>query len=250
MKAVVLAGGYAKRMWPLTENCPKQLLQINGKPILDYVLEELELVDDIDKIFVSTNSKFASMFNDFISSRSSKKPIELVEEPTHSEEEKFGSIGAVKFLMDTKGLDEDVIILGGDNLFEFKFVNLVKHLEEKKANIIVLDEIGSIEEAKKYGVAEIDASHKVISFHEKPEQPKSRLVATACYILTKKGLEEIRKYIGQGGDADKMGHFIEWLCKNDDVYAFTFEGRWFDIGSIESYEQAKHYFENKKIENT
>jgi len=253
MKAIVLAGGFAKRMWPLTKNIPKQLLKINRKPILEYVVEELELIPDIDKIFISTNSKFAPQFKEWLSKHKKKKDcaeIEIVVEPSKKEEEKFGSIGAVSFIMDKKGLDENTIILGGDNLFEFKLVDLIKHLEEKKSNIIVLDQIKSFEEAKKYGVAEIGKNHKVISFKEKPENPKSKLIATACYILTKRGLEEIKKYLKQGGDADKMGHFIEWLCRNDDVYAFTFKGNWFDIGSIECYELAKKYFKGKLIEKT
>jgi glucose-1-phosphate thymidylyltransferase len=255
MKAIVLAGGYAKRMWPLTLDTPKQLLKINRKPILEYVVEELEHIPDIGKIYISTNSKFAKNFEQWLAKHKKKqkagsKEIEIVVEPAKSEEEKFGSIGAVKYIIDSKNLDDDTIILGGDNLFEFRLVDLLEHLEKKKANIIVLDEISSLEDAKKYGVAELGENHKIISFKEKPENPKSRLIATACYILTKKGLEEVRKYLEQGGDADKMGHFMEWLCRNDEVYAFRFKGRWFDIGSIESYEHAKKYFKGKIVEKT
>ena len=171
MKAIVLAGGFAKRMWPLTKKTPKQLLKINRKPILEYVVEELELLPDVDKIFISTNSKFASQFRQWLSEHKKKNKksknidraeIEIVVEPSKKEEEKFGSIGAVSYMMDKKGLDENTIILGGDNLFEFKLVDLIKHLEEKKSNIIVLDQIKSLEEAKKYGVAEIGKNHKVV----------------------------------------------------------------------------------------
>jgi len=245
MKAIVLAGGYAKRMWPLTLETPKQLLPIAGKPMIEYVLEELELIEDIDKIYVSTNQKFASKFHEWFNNRENKKDIELFIEPTTSEEQKLGSIGALDFLIKEFGIDEETLVIGGDNLFEFKMVDLIRHLEKKNANIIVLDEVENLEEAKQFGVAEVDENHKILSFKEKPEHPKSTLVATACYILTKRGVEEVSKYIEQGGDPDKMGHFIEWLCKNDIVYAFTFDGKWFDIGNIEMYKEADEYFKKK-----
>jgi glucose-1-phosphate thymidylyltransferase len=246
MKAIVLAGGFAKRMWPLTENMPKQLLPIAGKPMIEYVLEELELIDNIDKIFISTNKKFEQNFREFLEKRKSRLNIELFIEQSRSDEEKLGAIGALNLLIKEKNIDEETLIIGGDNLFEFKMVDLIDHLEDKNANIVVFDEVDTLEEAKKFGVAEIDRNHKIVSFEEKPEHPKSRLVATACYILKKKGIEEVGKYIEQGGEPDKLGHFIEWLCRNDDVYAFTFDGKWFDIGSMEMYNEADAYFRNKK----
>ncbi|MBW2994775.1 nucleotidyltransferase family protein [Candidatus Woesearchaeota archaeon] len=245
MKAIVLAGGYAKRMWPLTLETPKQLLPVAGKPMIEYVIEELELIEDIDKIFVSTNEKFGQKFIEFFSKRQNKKDVEIFIEPGQTEEEKLGSIGALNLLISQKGIDEETLVIGGDNLFEFAMVDLIKHLEHKGTNIIVLDKVDTIDEAKLFGVAEVDQHHKVISFEEKPENPKSTLVATACYILTKRGIEEVSKYLQQGGDPDKMGHFIEWLCKNDNVYAFIFEGKWFDVGSTELYHEADDYFKKK-----
>jgi glucose-1-phosphate thymidylyltransferase len=245
MKAIVLAGGYAKRMWPLTFETPKQLLPVAGKPMIEFVLEELELIDHIKKIFISTNQKFAPKFSEFLSNRENKRDIEVFVEPSSKEEDKLGAIGALNLIIKEKSIDEETLVIGGDNLFEFRMVDLIDHLEKKNANIVVLDNVDTLEEAKLFGVAEIDEHHKIISFEEKPEHPKSRLVATACYILTKRGIEEVHKYIEQGGDRDKMGHFIEWLCKNDVVYAFTFEGKWFDIGCIEMYKEADEYFRKK-----
>jgi glucose-1-phosphate thymidylyltransferase len=245
MKAIVLAGGYATRMWPLTKDTPKQLLPIAGKPMIEYVIEELELIDDIDKIYISTNKKFGKQFIDFFETRENKKKVEIFIEPSEKEEDKFGSVGALNLLISVKDIDEETLIIGGDNLFEFKMVDLIKHLEHKGANIVVLDDVDTLEEAKMFGVAEVGENHEIILFQEKPEHPKSKLVATACYILTKRGVEEVKKYLEQGGEPDKLGHFIEWLSKNDKVYAFTFDGKWFDIGSIELYHEADEYFKKK-----
>ena len=203
------------------------------------------MVQDVDKIYVSTNQKFSQKFQEFFNNRENKKQVEIFIEPSFCEEDKLGSIGALNLLIKTEEIDEETLVIGGDNLFEFKMVDLIKHLEHKGANIIVLDKVDTIEEAKMFGVAEVDEHHKVISFEEKPEHPKSTLVATACYILTKRGIEEVSKYIGQGGEPDKLGHFIQWLCKNDKVYAFTFHGKWFDIGSTELYHEADEYFKKK-----
>jgi glucose-1-phosphate thymidylyltransferase len=249
MKAIVLAGGYAKRMWPLTLNTPKHLLPIAGKPMLEYVVEELELIADIDKIFISTNEKFSNQFSAWLKNRHNKKIIEVFVEPSTGEENKLGSIGALNMLIKKKGIDDETMVVGGDNLFEFKMVDLIEHLEKMNSNIVVMDQVATLKEAKEFGVAVLDKHRKIVSFQEKPEHPKSKLVATACYILTKTGIEEIGRYIKQGGEPDKMGHFIEWLCKNDDVYAFTFKGRWFDIGSIEGYKEADAYYTKKMKKN-
>lgn len=238
----MLAGGYAKRMWPLTKDKPKHLLTVAGKPMLEYVLREVETIPHIDKVYVSTNERFADQFKKFLDNRDSKLDIELIVEPTKSEDEKLGSLGALVRLIKEKSIGEETLIIGGDNLFEFKMVDLMRHLEELNENLIVLEDIGDIEKAKLYGIVEVASDHKILSFEEKPQEPKSTLAATACYILNKEGINCLLQYLEQGNDPDKMGHFIEYMIKNHEVYAFRFRGRWFDIGSIESYHEADDYF--------
>lgn len=241
MKAIILAGGFAKRMWPLTKDKPKHLLPVAGRPMLDYVLEKLEPIEELDKIFISTNAKFQDQFTEYMGRLKSKKDLELFIEDTHSEGEKLGSVGALGFLLRKNKIDEELLVIGGDNIFEFKMEDLITNFQEKQANVLALYDVGTLEQAKLYGVVETNKKNKIIGFQEKPMVPKSTLVSTACYIFTKKGVSNILKYIDEGNDPDKIGHFIEWLYQHDDVYGFVFSGRWFDIGSFDSYDEANEY---------
>jgi len=247
MKAIVLAGGFAKRMWPLTKDKPKHLLPVAGRPMLDYVLTKLEEVKELDQIFISTNAKFEHQFNLYISTFTSKKNIILFIEDTHSEGEKLGSVGALGFLIRENKIDDDLLVIGGDNIFNFGMMEFMDFFHAKEANIVALYDLKSNTEAKLYGVVAIDGNGKIIDFQEKPELPKSTIVSTACYAFTRVGVKNIIRYLKEGNDPDKIGHFIEWLYKNDEVFGFVFEGFWFDIGSFESYDSANEFL--SKFEN-
>jgi len=241
MKAIVLAGGFAKRMWPLTKNKPKHLLPVAGRPMLDYVLIKLGEVEELDQIFISTNAKFEQHFNQYISTFTSKKNITLFIEDTFSEGEKLGSVGALGFLIRENKIDDELVVVGGDNIFNFQMLEFMEFFHTKEANIVALYDLKSTIEAKLYGVVAIDKNNKIIDFQEKPELPKSTLISTACYAFTRVGVKNIIRYLKDGNDPDKIGHFIEWLYKNDDVFGFVFEGFWFDIGSFESYDNANEF---------
>jgi glucose-1-phosphate thymidylyltransferase len=245
MKAIVLAGGFAKRMWPLTKNKPKQLLPVAGRPMLDHILSKLEDVPQLDQIFISTNAKFENQFKDYLDSLKTEKSISLFIEDTHSEGEKLGSVGALGFLIKEKNIDDDLLVVGGDNLFDFEMPELINDFLAREANIVALYDLGSLENAGLYGVVETSEERKIIGFEEKPENPNSALVSTACYVFTRQGVKNILRYLDEGNDPDKIGHFIEWLYKNDDVFGFVFKGKWFDIGSFESYDEANEYFTKK-----
>ena len=247
MKAIVLAGGFAKRMWPLTKDKPKHLLPVAGRPMLDYILNKLESISELDQIFISTNAKFQDQFRDYLDTVQTKKELSLFIEDTKSEGEKLGSVGALGFLLRENNLEDELLVIGGDNLFEFEMPEFVSEFMSKGANIVALYDLGSLENAKLYGVVEINENKKIIGFFEKPNEPKSTLISTACYMFTKLGVKNILRYLNEGNDPDKMGHFIEWLHQNDDVYGYIFKGRWFDIGSFESYDEANEFF--SKIES-
>jgi glucose-1-phosphate thymidylyltransferase len=242
MKAIVLAGGFAKRMWPLTKNKPKQLLPLAGRPMLDYVLEKLEPVSELNQVFISTNAKFEDSFKTYLTTISTNKSIELFIEDTHSEQEKLGSVGALGFLIRENKIDDELIVIGGDNLFEFQMNEFLSFFKLKVANVVALYDLDSIEDAKLYGVVEVDSNNKIIGFSEKPSQPRSTLVSTACYLFTRTGVKNILRYLDEGNDPDKIGHFIEWLYQNDDTFGFLYKGYWFDIGSFESYDSANEFF--------
>ena len=246
MKAVVLAGGYARRMWPLTKNRPKHLLPVAGRPMLDYVMASLESVPMLEEIFISTNMRFQNQFKEYLNTLNTEKKIDLFVEDTRSEEEKLGSVGALGYLIRENNLNEELLVIGGDNIFSFRMMDFIEYFYAKKANTIALYDIGSKEKARLYGVVRINEECRIIDFQEKPADPQSTLVSTACYVFTRKGVQNVIRYLEEGNDPDKMGHFIEWLYRHDDVNGFVFKGAWFDIGSLDSYEAAKKYFSNLK----
>jgi len=242
MKAVILAGGYAKRMWPLTKNRPKPLLPVAGRPMLDYVMASMEPVEALDEIFISTNMRFKDQFEAYLKDVRTAKRVSLFVEDTRSEEEKLGSVGALGYLIRENGIDEELLVIGGDNIFGFKMEDFIEYFHRKGANTIALYDVGDRGKACLYGIAYVDEECRIIDFYEKPSDPQSTLVSTACYAFTRKGVRNVLRYLEEENDPDKMGHFIEWLHKHDDVYGFVFTGVWFDIGSIESYEAANKYF--------
>jgi len=248
MKAIILAGGYAKRLWPLTKNKPKQLLSVGGRPMIEYIIEKLEAQKEIDKIIISTNEKFEENFKEWLSEYKSTKDISLVIEPTLSEKNKLGSVGALGYLIREKNIDEELMIIGGDNLFEFALRDLINYYREKKGNVVALYDLKSIQRAKNYGVAKVDENMKIIDFIEKPKTPPSTLVSTACYMLSPEGVRSILTYLEKGENPDAIGFFIKWLIKRERVFGFVFSGKWFDIGSLESLKEADFIYSKKKEE--
>ena len=243
MIGIILAGGFAKRMGELTQDKAKALLEINGKPIVQHVIEKMEKVDSIEKIYISTNQKFEEEFNKFLSNLESTKPVTLVIEPTATEEEKLGSIGGLNYVIKENNIEDDIIVIAGDNIFEFGLEEVIDYYNEKKAPIVgLLDIIEKERASKRLGVVEIDSENKVIGFEEKPEFPKTSLISTAIYIFPKESLKLITEYIESSNNPDAMGFFLTWLYKKEDIYGFVFKGRWVDIGTIKTFEEAKKSF--------
>ena len=249
MKAIILAGGYAKRLWPLTKNKPKQLLSVGGRPMIEYIMEKLETQKDIDKIIISTNEKFEENFKEWLSGYKSLKDIELIFEPTLSEKNKLGSVGALGYLIKEKNINEELMIIGGDNLFGFDLKDLINYYRKKNGNVVALYDIKSIQQAKNYGVAKVDENMRIVDFIEKPKTPPSDLVSTACYILSQEGVRGILTYLEKGENPDAIGFFVKWLIKRERVFGFVFSGKWFDIGSLESLKEADLIYSKNKEED-
>lgn len=239
MKAIILAGGYAKRLWPLTKETPKPLLDIGGKEMITRIIEKIEKIEEIEEIAISTNEKFEGKFKKYVKSRKAKKPIKIVVEPTSNEGKKLGSIGGLNFLMDHLKIDDDVFIIGGDNIFEFDLRNFFDYHIDQNASVIALKKIKDKELIKTFGVCALDKNKVMVEFYEKPEKPKSDLASTACYIFTYNDFMLIKRYIDEGNSPDAMGSFISWLIKKADVYGYVFEEDWYDIGSFEQLDEAR-----------
>ena len=243
MDAIILAGGFAKRMWPLTKNKPKQLLNLAGKPMLGYVIKSLNNLD-FDRIIVSVNSFFAPQFQEYLDSNVRAKNVELFVEDSDSEDQKLGALGALNLLFKNKNLRGPVFIAGGDNLSDFDLTKMVAVYNKFKADVIGLYDVENIELAKLYGIANLE-DNRIVDFVEKPLSPPSTLAATAYWLLSESGIANFFSYINEGGDRDAMGNFLAWNVKRNSVYSVSFKGNWYDIGSLDSYSEAQKWLERR-----
>jgi glucose-1-phosphate thymidylyltransferase len=235
MHAVVLAGGYATRLWPITRHRPKMLLPIGETTVIDRILTELEEDSRIDHVYVSTNESFADDFEAHIADKDYEKATLSIEDTT-AESEKFGVIGALAQLVDRESVDEDLLVIAGDNLMGFGIDDFLDYFESREAPTLAAYDIGSREKAKSYGLLALDGE-QIVDFQEKPDDPKSTLVSIACYAFTADALR-FDEYLAGDNNPDEPGWYIEWLQSREEVYAYSFDEPWFDIGTPESYLEA------------
>jgi len=240
MKAVVLAGGYATRMWPITKHRPKMFLPVGEGTVIDVIFEDLEADDRIDEVFVSTNERFAETFEEFLADAPYEKPTLSIEE-TVAEDEKFGVVGALAQLIDREGVDEDLVVIAGDNLLSFDVGEFVDFFESKGTPCLAAYDVESRERAKSYGLVQLEGD-RVIDFQEKPDDPQSTLVSIACYAFPAETLPDFETYLADGNNPDEPGWFMQWLQERGSIHAFTFDGAWFDIGTPESYLDAVSWY--------
>lgn len=244
MKALILAAGYATRLYPLTKKYPKPLLKIEGRAIIDYIIDKLRSISSIDEIIVVTNSKFISYFRKWAKRVRIEKRLTLVDDLTRTLEDRLGAIGDMNFAINKKRIKDDLLVIGGDNLFDSDLKSFLSFAYAKKIRpVIGAYDIGSINEAKKYGVIKMDKNNRIIDFQEKPDKPKSTLVATCIYYFPKKKIRLIKEYLSsRGNKRDATGFYINWLTKKLAVYGFVFDGKWYDIGGYKFYNRAKKNF--------
>lgn len=243
MKVLVLAAGYGTRLKKITKDKPKPLLEVNGKPLLNYILDTLRNLEGLSEIIVVSNDKFYSDFCEWQKSLALSVPISIVNDGTTSPDNRLGSIGDIQFGIDEKKVKEDLLVVGGDNLFDFNLGEFIAFARRQPDSVSIgAYDIEEIKQASKFGVLSLDAEGVITSFEEKPEHPKSSLVAMCFYYLPQNTLGLISKYLKETNKADRAGDYIKWLCQHGNVYGFTFTGKWFDIGSVESYKEANKKF--------
>ena len=236
MKAVVLAGGYATRLWPITKDRPKMFLPVGDRTVIDGIFEDLEADDRVDEVFVSTNERFAGEFGSYIADSDFSKPTLSVEE-TVDEDEKFGVVGALAQLVDREDVEDDLFVVAGDNLIGFDIAEFLDFFKSKGNTALAAYDVGSKERAKSYGLVTLEGD-QVVGFQEKPADPKSTLVSIACYAFPADTLDLLETYLSDGENPDEPGWFIQWLQDRGTVSAFTFDDAWYDIGTAESYLEA------------
>lgn len=243
MKALILAGGYGTRLWPLTKDKPKPLLPVAGKPVIEYLIEKIVNVD-VKEIIISTNSRFQANFEKYLS-QLWLTDIKLAVEPSRSENEKLGAIRALANL--APSIDDDCLIAAGDNIFTSSLKGLVWKFNNSHLPIVGLYNLESFELVRRYGVAVLDSGGKIVDFSEKPKEPKTTLIGTCLYLFPRETLQRLNEYVNLGLDCDSPGKFIEWLSKKETVLGFVLTGIWYDIGNMDTYQEANRYFSTLTI---
>ena len=239
-----MAAGYATRLYPLTKEFPKPLLAVGERPIIDYIIDKIDNIEEINEIIVVTNSKFISQFRNWADELKSQKPISLVDDLSKSHDDRRGAIGDMNFVLEKNRIDDDFLVVGGDNLFDGDLGDFISFAKAHRPNpVIGAYDIKDKLHAKKYGVIRMDKKNQVIDFKEKPEKPNSTLVAMCLYYFPKERLSLIKKYLDIKHDKhDATGFYIDWLRKEVPVYGFAFGGCWYDIGHHQFYNEAKQKF--------
>jgi glucose-1-phosphate thymidylyltransferase len=239
VKALILAAGYATRLRPLTDSIPKMLLPLAGRPMLDYLLDRIREVGEIDETHVVTNAQFAPAFRDWAQTlqqtvaRSELAPVVVHDDGTTSNEDRLGAIGDMAFTIERGGLEgEDLLVVAGDNLIGYSLPGFVDFWRAKGGSAIALHEVAGRELLTQYGVVEVDDEDRVVGFEEKPAEPRSNLAATAAYLYRAEDLELLSRYLEEGNPPDAPGNFAAWLHTRTPLYGYRFSGEWKDIGDL------------------
>ncbi len=242
MKAILLAAGYATRLYPLTKDKPKPLLQVAGMPIVDHIIKNIEEIDEVDEIFIVTNDKFYGHFQGWLVEFQSTKKIKIVNDGTTSNEDRLGSLGDVNFVVEKENIKDSIMVVAGDNLFEFSLKEFVESHKKHNKSAVALYDVKDKGLAKHYGVVGINHEGKMIEFEEKPASPRSTLASTGVYIYPPHVLPMLQDFVKRYENSDKAGNFLEWLHREEHVYCFVTDKKWFDIGSLDQLEKAKREF--------
>lgn len=222
MVALILAAGYATRLRPLTDEVPKQLLPVGGRPMVDWILDKI--VDaGITDVHLVTNARFAPQFERWAEGKS----VTVHDDGTTSNDDRLGAIGDIDFV----GLyDDDLLVIAGDNLFDYSLRDLFAFWRAKGGSAVAVYDVGRLELARSYGVVDVDADDRIVDFVEKPEHPQSTLAATATYLYMREHARLVPTYLEEGNPPDQPGNYVAWLHKRAPVYAYRFDGGWYDIG--------------------
>ena len=240
MKVLILAGGYGTRLAAVVKDTPKPLIPVNDRPLIDYSVDKVKGIAGLTEIVVVTNNKF---HGHFLKWAELCPTIRIVNDGTNTNEERLGSVGDMHFVWQKEKTPDDWLIIGGDNLFDQDlnaFMDFAR--AHQPAVSIGLYDIHDIKAATKFGVCAIDSQAHVTSFQEKPEQPASSLITMCVYYFPRQTLGDIEQYRKESKTLDAAGSYIKWLAEKNNVYGFNFKGKWYDIGSVESLNEARAHF--------
>ncbi len=245
MKVLILAAGYAVRLHPLTLTQPKPLLPVAGRPMIDHVLDNLAPMGGIDCVYVVTNAKFARHFQTWADDyRARKSPLQfkIINDGSTDDSNKLGAIGDLNLVLQQEKVDDDLIVVAGDNLFSEPLGEFGAYCRRGTQPVLGIYDVGSLEQARKYGVVKLDDQGIITSFVEKPPEPQTTLIGIALYYYPRHVLPLIGQYIREGNNPDAPGRLMQWLYPRIPVHAWRVPGIWFDIGSRENLEEANRIF--------
>ena len=240
MKCLILAAGYATRLYPLTENFPKPLLKVGEKTILDWLLEDIDSSGLVNGYIVISNHKFARHFRDWAAVRS--LPVTVVDDGTSTNETRLGAVRDIQFAIDTLRLDDDLLIIAGDNVLDFSLTAFLRYAREKGTSCVMRYYEADEKRLKKSGVAELGENDRLLSLEEKPETPKSHWCTPPFYFYTRKDASRIREAIRDGCGTDAPGSLVAWMCRQSPMHSMEMPGSRFDIGNLESYEAVQRTY--------
>jgi glucose-1-phosphate thymidylyltransferase len=241
MKAVILAAGYATRLYPLTLDRPKALLPVGGRPMVEHLLLQLEGMEGLDVIHLVTNSKFTGAFREWAAGWDGQE-VQIVDDGTGDEESKLGAIGDLDLTIRVAAIDDDLVVLAGDNLFSESLAPFAEFGRAKRAPALGIHDVGDLDAIRRYNSIELDQDDRLVYFEEKPSQPRSTLTGIALYFYPRESLGLVREYLEAGNNPDQPGRLVEWLYPRVPVYAWRVPGRWYDIGSAETLAEADRAF--------
>jgi glucose-1-phosphate thymidylyltransferase len=258
MKAIILAAGYATRLYPLTKNIPKPLLKIKGRPIIDYLVDQANQLPDLDEIIVVSNHRFVRAFENWAAQRKARAvqqenapgthtdrrslPVTILDDGTRSENERLGAIGDIQYCIDQCSIDDDLLVMAGDNLFTWSLLEAWRHFKQYGNDMIVGHALDNPEDRYRFAIAEVDSDGLVTHLEEKPSHPRSDIGVYAIYFYRRDTVPLFRQYLAEGNNPDAPGHFPTWLYKKKPIRVYFFEGQCIDIGTPEAYKDVKTTF--------
>ena len=240
MKCLILAAGYATRLYPLTENFPKPLLKVGEKTILDWLLDDINGAGLVDEYVVISNHKFAPHFNAW--AKAHILPVTVVDDGTSTNETRLGAVRDIQFAIDAQGIDDDILVIAGDNVLDFSLTKFIRYAREKGTSCVMRYYEADDKRLTKSGVAEIGADDYLISMEEKPARPKSHWCTPPFYFYTRADARRIREAIADGCATDAPGSLVAWLCRRSPMHSMEMPGSRYDIGNLESYEHVKSVY--------
>ncbi len=244
MKCLILAAGYATRLYPLTENFPKPLLKVGEKTILDWLVDDINSAGLVDEYIVISNHKFAGHFEEWAKETEERlnSKVTVVDDGTSTNETRLGAVCDIQFAVDKLGIDDDMLIIAGDNVLDFSLVSFIRYAQAKATSCTMRYYEEDVKRLRKSGVSELGEYDRLLSMEEKPAEPKSHWCTPPFYFYTAADARRIKEAIADGCGTDAPGSLVAWMCRHSVLHSMEMPGKRYDIGNLESYKAVQETY--------